>query len=57
MRIIDRIALNRLLILITDFILSIIKIFAPNKGEDNPQPEPKTERKKILPWRNRNKKS
>ena len=50
MRIIDRIALNRLIILIGNFILAIIKIFVPEKETDN---EVKPERKKILPWRNR----
>ncbi len=35
MRIIDKIALNRLLIIITNFILAILKLFAPQvKVED-----------------------
>ena len=51
MKIIDRIALNRLIILIGNFILAIIKIFVPEKTQDDTKPE----RKKILPWRNRKK--
>lgn len=53
MRIIDRIALNRLIILVGNFILAIIKIFVPEKTQDDVDTKP--ERKKILPWRNRKK--
>lgn len=38
MNIIDRIALNRLIRIITDFILAIIKIFAKTKTDDSPNP-------------------
>jgi hypothetical protein len=51
MRIIDRIALNRLMIVIGNFILSIIKLCNPKPSDDIPTPKPK--RKKILPWRNK----
>lgn len=50
MRILDKIALNRLIGVILNFILSILKIFAPKTIEDIDTPKPK--RKKILPWRN-----
>jgi hypothetical protein len=51
MKILDRIALNRLISIITNFILGLIKIFAPKSVEDIEIPKPK--RKKILPWRNK----
>lgn len=50
MRIIDKITLNRLISIITNFILGLIKIFAPKAADDIEVPKPK--RKKILPWRN-----
>jgi hypothetical protein len=50
MRIIDKIALNRLISIITNFILGLIKIFSPKAIDDIELPKPK--RKKILPWRN-----
>lgn len=50
MRLIDKIALNRLIITIGNFILTLIKLCSPKKLDiDNPTPKPK--RKKILPWR------
>lgn len=52
MKIIDKIALNRLIAIITNFILGLLKIFAPKSIEDIETPKPK--RKKILPWRNKN---
>jgi hypothetical protein len=51
MRLLDQIALNRLISIITNFILGLIKIFAPKSVEDIEIPKPK--RKKILPWRNK----
>lgn len=37
MKILDRIALNRLIKIITDFILAILKLFAPKTpGTNNP---------------------
>jgi hypothetical protein len=51
MRLLDKIALNRLISIITNFILGLIKIFAPKSVEDIEIPKPK--RKKILPWRNK----
>jgi hypothetical protein len=50
MRLIDKIALNRLISIITNFILGLIKIFSPKSIEEIEFPKPK--RKKILPWRN-----
>ena len=50
MRLLDQIALNRLISIITNFILGILKIFAPKSIDDIEVPKPK--RKKILPWRN-----
>lgn len=49
MRLIDQIALNRLISIITNFILGLLKIFAPKSVDDIEIPKP--ERKKILPWR------
>jgi hypothetical protein len=51
MKIIDKIVLNRLISIITNFILGLIKIFAPRAADDIEIPTPK--RKKILPWRNK----
>lgn len=50
MRLIDKIALNRLLSVILNFILGVLKIIAPKSVEniDNPTPKP---RRKIFPWR------
>ena len=50
MRLLDKIALNRLISIITNFVLALIKIFAPKAVDDIEVPKPK--RKKILPWRN-----
>lgn len=51
MRIIDKIVLNRLISIISSFILSLIKILSPNSVEEIDTPKPK--RKRILPWRNK----
>jgi hypothetical protein len=48
MRLIDKIALNRLLSIIANFILEIIKIFSPKNVDTIDSPKPK---RKILPWR------
>jgi hypothetical protein len=50
MKFLDKIALNRLISIISSFILGIIKIFAPKSLDDIDIPKP---RKKILPWRNK----
>jgi hypothetical protein len=49
MRLIDRIALDRIVNTIVDLILKIVKMFAPKSdGETNPKPvSPK--RKKLFP--------
>lgn len=50
MRLLDKIVLNRLISIITNFILGIIKIFAPNSVEDIELPD--TEKKRWKPrWR------
>lgn len=51
MKIIDKIVLNRLISIISNFILGLLKIFAPQSVDDIEIPKPK--RKKILPWRNK----
>lgn len=50
MKLLDKIALNRLVSTILNFILGVLKILAP-KVEDIEVPKPP--RKKWLPWRNR----
>lgn len=40
MRLIDKIALNRLLSIISSFILGVIKILAPNSVEEIDKPKP-----------------
>jgi hypothetical protein len=49
MRVLDKIAFNRLVAIIANFILSIIKIFAPKAVENIEVPEVTPERKKIFP--------
>jgi hypothetical protein len=61
MRLIDRIALNRAIQMLLDFILAIIKMFNKGTPEDKPdspaKPKPKPKRPlkdlvdNILPWR------
>lgn len=57
MRVIDKIALNRLVAIIANFILSIIKIFAPKAVEDIEVPNVTPERKRIFPIFRRKKKN
>jgi len=52
MRLLDKIALNRLISIITNFILGLLKLFAPKAVDEIEIPKPR--RKKILPWRNEN---
>jgi hypothetical protein len=49
MKLLDKIALNRLIKIITDFVLGVLKLIAPkeNKPVDVPKPP------KIFPWRNK----
>jgi hypothetical protein len=49
MRLLDKIALNRLISIVANFILGLLKIFAPKAVDNIEVPKPK--RKKILPWR------
>jgi hypothetical protein len=61
MRLIDRIALNRAIHMLLDFILSIIKMFEKETPENKPDDlvKPKPQKRKrlkdlvdnILPWR------
>lgn len=60
MRLIDRIALNRAVKLLLDFILSVLKIFAKEKDGKSPDKPVSPKRRKrpvkdlvdnILPWR------
>lgn len=52
MKLLDKIALNRLISIITNFVLGLLKLFAPKSVDEIEIPKPK--RKKILPWRNEN---
>jgi hypothetical protein len=49
MRIIDKIVLNRLLSIISSFILGIIKILSPNSVEEIDTPKP--DKKRRPRWR------
>lgn len=51
MKLLDRIALNRLINIIVNFILEVLKIFAPKKDGDEVIDIPEEKRKPILPWR------
>lgn len=59
MRLIDRIALNRLIQILLNFILAIVKIFAktiPEKKPDSPKPRNRPLKDLLdntLPWRNK----
>lgn len=48
MNLLDKIVLNRLISIVTTFIVGVLKIISP-KTVDPPKPKPK---RKILPWRN-----
>lgn len=51
MRLVDKIALNRLIAIFTNFILALVKIFKPDV-DDNPKPIPDVKpRPRIFPWR------
>lgn len=54
MRILDQIAINRLISIITNFILGLLKIFAP-KSVENIDIDKSKKKKKLLPWRNNDK--
>lgn len=51
MKILDKIVLNRLISIITNFILGVLKIAAPKI--DVPTPIPPKKKNKIFPWRNK----
>jgi hypothetical protein len=47
----DQIALNRLIKIISNFILGLLKLITPK--ENKPIDIPKPKRPKIFPWRNK----
>lgn len=49
MNFLDKIAFNKLISIIANFILGVIKIVAPKSIDDIEIPKPK--RPKIFPWR------
>jgi hypothetical protein len=51
MKFLDKVALNRLINIITNFILGVLKIIAPKSIDDIEIPKPK--RPRIFPWRNK----
>lgn len=51
MKFLDRLALNRLIAIITGFILGVLKLITPK--DSNPIDVPKPKRPKIIPWRNK----
>lgn len=57
MKLLDRIALNRLVAIVANFILSILKMFAPAKKDnvDIPDVKPVPDKTPILPWRRKKK--
>ena len=55
MRIVDKIALNRLIVIIADFILKLIKIVSPKSVEDV-EIDIKPDKRKIFPIFRRKKK-
>ena len=56
MKILDKMAFNRLVAIIANFVLNVIKLFAPKAVEDIEVPEVSPERRKIFPIFRRKKK-
>ena len=53
MKFLDKIAFNRLIKIISDFILSVLKLITTKeKTPIDILPKPKPKRPKIIPWRN-----
>lgn len=52
MKLLDKIAFNRLIITLTSFILALARILVPKVSDDTETPKP-NKRKKVLPWRNK----
>lgn len=51
MKLIDKIALNRLIQTILNFIISVLKIVAPSQKGDKPLvPDPPKRKRPILDW-------
>lgn len=56
MKLIDKIALNRLIQTILSFIISVMKIFAPSQKGDKPLvPHPPKRKRPIIDWLKRKK--
>lgn len=51
MRLLDKLALNRLIKTILDFFIKIIEMFQKQNKPDQNKPNVKPDRKPILPWR------
>lgn len=49
MKVLDKMAFNRLVAIIANFILGLVKIFAPKAVENIEVPDVTPERKKIFP--------
>jgi len=56
MKILDKMAFNRLVAIIANFVLNVIKLFAPKAVEDIEVPEVTPDRRKIFPIFRRKKK-
>lgn len=51
MKLIDKIALNRLIQTILNFIITVMKIFAPSQKGDKPLvPDPPKRKRPVLDW-------
>lgn len=51
MKFLDKVAMNRLIKIIADFILGVLKLITPK--DIKPIDIPKPKRPKIFPWRNK----
>jgi hypothetical protein len=49
MRILDKIALQRLISMLLTFILAVLKLLMPSNTEADDDPKPKPKRKRIFP--------
>jgi len=48
MKLLDKIVLNRLIAILTGFVLALLKMFVPQNTEEETDPEPKPLRKRII---------
>jgi hypothetical protein len=53
MKFLDRLAFNRLVKILSDFILKLTKLLFPKTLDNTPTPTPSPKKPKILPWRNK----